>query len=297
MPFWNRQSNPSDYLPPTETKKEETHPPKYVDEARFNESIEQIKALGTQFSQFTGMFTSMMGQGQSQDPAPTQPVKREEIPDISDAEYEDAIFKGDAAKIAIRTNAIAARAVQNATSAWETRFNELEQRGMGALDSLSTEITQGALNTMPYYQILKKDIDSALATLPPHQRTPAMREHVYHAVVGKNLDKVRAHDAAESVRLSQERESTTTPNRTSTRQTGPTPESVFGESILSPQATWKGGASLWSRRSPEQWTASRYGTSNLQEAATYVTNVMAISDCRQCFSPVVAGKCHCPAQR
>lgn len=300
MPLWPFQKHsPQPFLPsadPGAQKKDE--PPKFVDEARFTQALDEVRGLNSKLDQFTGLLTGYFGAGQpgqaQQGQSQQQQAQEPTIPDISDDEYADAVLKGDAAKIATRTAAIAERKVREVRKEYDQRFRILETQGMSILDQVNTEVGQQGLATMPYYQLLKSDIDTALKQLPAHQRTPEMRAHIYHATVGINLDKVKAHDAAEAVRIQNEREQLDPPGRRQSEQDlGPTPESIFGEQLLKPTATWMGGAQIWGRRSPDSFAQQRYGTKDMKEAAVYAANVMALGDCPRCFGPVIAGKCHC----
>jgi hypothetical protein len=293
MPIWPfRSHDPTPFMPvdtPSTGKPEE--PPKYVDEGRFNQAMDEVRGLGSKLDQFTGLFTGLMT-GQPP-PVPQTPQTEAPIDDVTDEEYADAVLRGDAAKIQKRTRAEIERAKRDLQKTYDQRLGTLERQGMGILDQVSGELGQQALGAMPYYQVLKGDIDAALKQLPAHQRTPEMRQHIYHAVVGANLDKVRAHDAAEAARIQKERDTLEPPGRAREHEQGPTPETIFGDAILRPDATWMGGGKLWAKRTPDEWARTRYGVKDVREASVYASNVMNLDDCPRCFGPIIGGKCHC----
>lgn len=289
------RSDPSAYLPGPEPPTK-ADPPQYVPVADFNRAMDDVKNLGSKLDQFTGMMTGFLGNsspGSSTAPVVTPP---QEVPieDITDEQYADAVLRGDAPLIQKRTKAEISRAERTMRKDYDARFRTLEQQGMGILDQVSSEMGQQALAGMPYYQILKADIDAQLKTIPAHQRTPEMRQWIYERTVGANQEKVFTFRQAEEARIRQEREEVGAPGRTrEDRNAAPTGASVFGEELLAPTATFRGGGALWSRRSPDEWARGRYGTKDINEAAVLATNVMGLSDCPQCFGPVIGGKCHC----
>lgn len=298
MPIWPfRSHDPTPFMPIQDADKKKDDSPKYVDEARFTEALNEVKGLTSKLDQFTGLFTGLIsqspGQGQPTVGQVVQQAQDTPIPDITDDDYADALLRGDAAKIATRTAAIAERKVREVRKEYDQRFRTLETQGMTILEQVSGEVGQQSLGSMPYYQLFKQDIDAALKQLPVHQRTPEMRIHIYHATLGANLDKVRAHDVTESVRMQRERDQPTAPGRMREQDQGPTPESVFGADVVQSGATARGGARLWERRTPDEWARARYGVKDMQEAAVYATNVHAIENCRRCFGPIIGGKCHC----
>lgn len=293
MPLWPfRSHDPAPFMPGEPEKKKED-PPQYVSQATFQQALDDVKGMNSKLDQMAGMFTGW-AQAQPNQP-PAQQVQQEQaVPDITDQEYESACLSGDHIKIGVRMNAISERKAREVRKEYDRRFQVLEQQGMTILDRVSTEAGQSALTSLPYYQLFKADIDAALKNIPAHQRTPEMRTHIYHATVGGNLDKVKAHDATEAVRIGKEREQLDTPGRRAQDiSQGPTPENVFGDVLLKPDATWRGGAKLWDRRSPDTWAQTRYGVKDMKEAAVYASNVLALDDCPRCFGPVINGKCHC----
>lgn len=295
---WPFKASPTPFLPePAREEKKDDPPPRFVDEGRFNQALEEVRGLNSKLDQFTGMFAGFMqgGQGgQGGQRTESAPPAEAAIDDITDEEYNDAVLRGDPVKISKRMNAVAERKVRETRKEYDTRLKALETQGMAVLDQVSGELGQSSLASQPYYALLKTDIDAAMKQIQPHMRTPEMRMFVYNAVVGTNLDKIRAHDAAEAARIQRDREQPDPPGRGRTQEDqGPTPESVFGADMLRPDATWRGGARLWDKRSPDGFAQNRYGTKDLKEAAVYATNVMNLDDCPRCFGPIIGGKCHC----
>ena len=291
-----KRQDPSEFLPLASPGNTPPTTPQYVPVEQFNDALNSVKELGSKFDTFQGLVTAAFtGGGQQQRQAPTAPVRapEPEIPDITDDEYADAVLRGDAAKLAIRTEAVAQRRVREVEQRLGQRIGQLETHGMAVLEQVTGEVGQSSLAKMPYYQLLKGEIDGMLESLPAFQRTPAMREHCYEAVVGKNVDKVMTFRQQEQARIAQEREALGVPGRTAGQQDDtPTGASVFGD-VIKNGATWQGSGQLWGRKSPNEWAKSRYGVESIDQAAVYATNVMGISDCPQCFGPIVGGKCHC----
>lgn len=286
--------DPTPYLPgPDPLTKDE--PPQYVSMDAFTRGMDEVRSMTSKLDTFAGLVTGALSMPQP-GPSPTShasPSQEPVIDDITDDDYATAVLQGDHVKINKRTKAMIDREVRQVRQTYDARFAILEGQGMGILDQVNTEVGQQALAGMPYYVLLKADIDSQLKTIPAHQRTPEMRQWIYQRTVGANLDKIKLHDQAEETRIKQEREVLDTPGRTALRDTKPTAASVFGEDILSPTMTWRGGGALWARRTPDEWAKARYGTKDANEAAVFAANVMAIDDCPRCFSPLIQGKCHC----
>lgn len=289
------RSDASVYLPGPTPEKEDD-PPQYVPVADFNRALDDVKSLGSKLDQFTGMMTGFLGNSSPGLTAPRvdTPPQEVTIEDITDEQYADAVLRGDAPLIQKRTRAEIARAERTMRKEYDTRFKTLEQQGMSILDQVSSEIGQQSLAGMPYYQILKAEIDTQLKTIPAHQRTPEMRQWVYERTVGANITKIREFDRTEEMRIARDRDAVDVPGRSRDgKGVQPTGSTVFGEEILSPTATVRGGGQLWANRTPEEWVRNRYGTKDVNEAAILVTNVMALDNCHQCFGPIIGGKCHC----
>ena len=288
-----RSHDPTPFMPVTDPGPKKEDLPQFVPMERFTAALDEVKGLNSKLDQFTGLLTGMLGTQPGQQTPPQPPAQEPAIDDITDDDYADAVLKGDAARITKRTKAEVERARRDIKKDYDARFARLEGQGMGILDQVNTELGQHALGSMPYYQLLKADVDAALKQLPAHQRTPEMRAHIYHAVVGANEEKVYAHRRAEEARIAKEREALDTPGRGKEQSQGPTPSTVFGDELLKPTTTWRGGAGLWSKRSPDQWAQARYGVENIQQAAIYASNVLALDDCPRCFGPIIGGTCHC----
>src|SRR5207247_423765 len=235
MPIWPfRSHDPSPFLPSADTSgTKQDEPPKYVDEARFNQALEEVRGMNSKLDQFTGLFTGYMAQP-GQQPSVQYPQQPQEQPidDITDEEYQQAVLQGDAPKISKRMAAVTERKAREIRSEYEQRFRTIETQGLSIYDQLSSEVGQTALKAMPYYQLFRQDIDAALKQVPVHQRTPEMRSFIYERTVGANIDKVKAHDAAEAMRIAKERDQLDPPSRTKEQDEGPTPESVFGDDVI-----------------------------------------------------------------
>ncbi len=290
-----RHNDPSAYLPSPEPPKKDD-PPAYVPMDRFNAALDEVRGLNSKLDQVTGLMSGFIGNSQpgstirQDSPAPQEAA----IEDVTDEEYSAAVLQGDAAKITKRNKAEIERAKREVKREYDARFKALEGQGMAILDQVNTEQGQQALSGMPYYSLLKADIDVQLKTIPAHQRTPEMRQWVYERTVGANQEKVWAHKQAEEERIKQERDALSTPGREQhAREAKPTGATVFGENILNPTTTWRGGGNIWARQSPDEWARARYGTKDINEAAVMATNILAISDCPRCFGPIMNGKCHC----
>src|SRR5438128_3853630 len=113
MAIWPfRSSDPSPFLPSQEPgtgTPPSQDPPKYVDEARFSQALDEVKGLNSKLDQFTGMMTGFLGAqpGSSTNPGFAQPHQGPAINDVTDEEYADAVLTGDAVRIQIRTQAMA----------------------------------------------------------------------------------------------------------------------------------------------------------------------------------------------
>jgi hypothetical protein len=289
------RNDPSPFLPDPEPPKKD-EPPAYVPMERFNQALDEVKGLNTKLDQFTGLMTGFLGTPQpgpatrQENAAPQEPV----IEDVTDEEYATAGLQGDVVKMSKRHKAEIERAKREVRKEYDARFRALEGQGMAILDQVNTEQGQQALGSQPYYQLLKAEVDAQLKTIPAHQRTPEMRQIIYNATVGANQEKVWAFKQQEEARIKQERDALGIPGREAReKDSKPTAANVFGEELLSPGTTWRGGGNLWARRTPDEWAHARYGTRDMNEAAVMATNILAVSDCPQCFGPVIGGKCHC----
>lgn len=70
--------------------------------------------------------------------------------------------------------------------------------GIGVIDQISAEMSRGK---MPYYDIVKKDVEASLAQLPPSQRmNPQVRQAAYQLAVGQNVGKILAAQKEEVLR-------------------------------------------------------------------------------------------------
>lgn len=289
---WFKRADPAPYMPVADSQQQQQpQEPQYVPVAQFNSALEEVKQLGSKFDQFTGMMAGMLAGSPG---AQTQPVASAEpdIDDITDEEYNDAVLRGDAVRIAKRTNAMVERATRRVQKDLGGRIDTLQTQGMGILNQVNTELGQQALGGQPYYQLLKAEIDMQLQEVPAHQRTPQMRQWIYERTVGANIAKIREHDTREAERQARDRDALGTPGRARQQQdTTPTAESTFGDGVMRNDATWHGGGRVWEKKSPDDFARRRYGLDNMNQAAVFATNVMAVSDCSECFMPIVGGKC------
>ena len=74
--------------------------------------------------------------------------------------------------------------------------------GVDTINQISAEMTRGK---MKYYDIVKDDVESSLAALPPDQRmNPQMRKAAYDIAVGKNIDSIMDAQKEEILRSASE---------------------------------------------------------------------------------------------
>lgn len=273
-------------------EKEKEATPSYVKQEDFTAAMNTLNNINSQFQQFQG-FVSGLAQGQG---APggvsNQQQQAPAIEDVTDEEYQQALMDGTASVLQKRHRADLAR--QEAK--FNTRFTELEQRGLGILDLVSNQTTQQSLTSKKWYPLLKDQVNAEIAKIPAQNRTPDLVDFIYNKIVGENEEKIYTWRQEDDKRLAQEREvGNDTPRRSSRGQASDevTFENTFGDELSQPHATWKGGGRVWDKFDAATHVKHRYGLDSVNDAAKYARGVMAIDDCAECFSPIVNGKCHC----
>ena len=223
-----------------------------------------------------------------------QPQGLPAIDDVSDDDYHEALRVGDVQVLSKRERANAEKLARAAAN----EVNRARAEVTPVIENLSTELASSILGSLPYYPMLKKDVDSLLQTIPAAQRTRQVIEHIYHSVCGRpeNLSKIREHEQTQA----QQREtelamaSNTTVQRRGTRQPDASFESVFGENLSNPTASLHGSGPLWQgRRSgydPDSYGRDM-GFKDKNDFTRFATAVMSVEDCPLCYSPVIGGKC------
>jgi len=110
--------------------------------------------------------------------------------------------------------------------------------GIQTIDQISAEITRGK---MKYYDLVKDDVEAALASLAPDQRmNPQMREAAYNIAVGKNIAKIMEAQEEEMLRSVSDAANNGTPpvggnsraNDQPGKDTIPEPKDVLSPSAL-----------------------------------------------------------------
>ena len=291
MPWWKKED------PKEPDKKPDPEPPKYV-------TKEELDSFKTSLQDtIVSTLTQRTDPPPRHDPPPKEP---EPIDDVSDADYQAALdnlqnpdFEGD--------RRAQLRVVQKRESASRERlkrdiFSEMDRRlssQQSTLHQVNEEITRNSLNSLRYYKLFKKEIDEAIAKVPPEQRTTQIAQLVHNQIVAMHQDQVIEHEIKERERIAKEKQplDTDTPNRRQRSQTQkPTFVEVFGENLADPNARMH-GAPLWDQhsrghRDPEDYARS-IGFESADEYAEYATNILAIEPCPKCFAEIVQGKCNC----
>ena len=296
---WSRKTDNSAFMPRKQEQQQQTDTPNYVKKEDFDQAVSTLNNINTQFQQFQGFISGLAtGQGAPAGTSQVQQVQQlPDIQDVTDEEYQQALIDGDAKKLRTRHAADMERQKRQ----FDSRFTELESRGMGVLDVVSNQASQQALATQKFYPLIKDKVDAKIAKIPAPQRTPEMVSFLYRETVGENFDALSKWERAEETRIAAEREAGMgTPTRGSggsrTSEDEVTFSSTFGEELSNPVATWKGGGRVWDKFNVQDHAKRRYGLDGPNELAQFARGVMATDDCHQCFSPIVNGKCFCRNQ-
>src|SRR5712691_2213956 len=151
MPIWPfRSHDPTPFMPSADASGTKDEPaPKYVDETRFNQALDEVRSMNSKLDQFTGLFTGYMAQSGQGHVVQAQSQQEPAIDDITDEEYQQAVLQGDATKIAKRMTAMTERKAREIRGEYEQRFRTIETQGLSIYDQLSSEVGQTALKSMP----------------------------------------------------------------------------------------------------------------------------------------------------
>ena len=195
--------------------------------------------------QFSAFQTTLMSQIQSlsnvatpgTEKQPAQTATTTTLPaieDVTDEQYNVAVENGGAGAAAIiskRHKADQERMRREMLG----NIQQIQTAGVGAIGSLMKQ----QLSTLPYYDILKNDIDTALQQMgPTAQISPDAQKVAYEIAVGRNLVKIQQLDREKILR-----EATVNVNTGDTNASGafrsahdeavakklPTPEDVWGK--------------------------------------------------------------------
>jgi hypothetical protein len=158
-------------------------------------------AVKTKLDVFEKMGFGM--QRPAQPAAPTGPTLADRVKEYDtkiaaiDAKIDDAVKDGKPVSQLMRER----DALTSARLRAQIKSEDIDpalSAGVQTIDQLSSEVTRGR---MKYYDIVKDDFEASLNTLSPEQRmNPKVRQIMYEAAVGKNVDKITAAQQEEILR-------------------------------------------------------------------------------------------------
>ena len=297
MPFWKREQ-PADKKPEDEKPNE----PNYVTKDELQSFSNDIKE-------------SILSLREQRLEQPASEPKREELPaidDVDDDTYEGAIIKlqdpdfdGDRRDllkvIRKREKANEERRERN----FSAKLDAVRQESSEHISRLNTQSAQAALQTKPHYELLKKDIDAAMAQLPAAQRTPEAANFVYNQIVGMNIDKIDEHRQRQADEQRRKQADLDAPSRRGQRQEKPSFASTFGEQFADDRANIGLGGPIWNPNSRLHRDADDFARNpqahagesfqNADEYAEYAQAVMSIEACPRCLMEIINDKCNCAA--
>src|SRR5262245_28348426 len=119
-------------------------------------------------------------------PAPAAPAPPASArPAITDEDIEAALSTGDTRQAASRLRALVDGQVRDLERSVSTRLDEITQRGMTSIASVTREVV---LNKLPNYKKFQKEIDDRVAALPAAaQADAAVLKIVHDSVVGQHV--------------------------------------------------------------------------------------------------------------
>lgn len=219
---------------PTEPNNEPPKEGDFVPKSEFDALKQRLDV----FEQNAGNFGNQP-QAPPTPPAPSGPTFDEQMAKLDKAiESIDSQIDAAVADSKPVSSLMRERDKVNATKI-QLRINrEIEPKfaaGMQTIDYLSGEVTKGK---MPYYDVVRKEVDSQLSQLPADQRMdPRVREAAYNLAVGQNIDKIVAAKE-EEIRRSVAEAGNLDPNG----QTGRTAGQQYSEGIPKPEDVLGPGA-------------------------------------------------------
>ncbi len=176
------QPTPTPATPPAEDK--------FVTKEALQDFQQQMAAQQQQLMQ---SFATTLGDALGQRMQPPAAAPQLPMPPTEE-EWEAAYENGDP-KLLRKLQKQEAAAMQ---AAFDAKLSAIEQYGNQRLETLAGRIGTG---DMPYYDLVKDDVEAQMARLAPHLRTdPDTRKTVYDAMVGKNISKVLAHVSEQASR-------------------------------------------------------------------------------------------------
>jgi hypothetical protein len=153
---------------------------------------------------------------------------------VTDEQYNTAVENGGAGAAAIISKRHKADQ-ERMRREMQGSIQQIQTAGVGAIGSLMKQ----QLSTLPYYDILKNDIDAALQQMgPAAQISPDAQKLAYDIAVGRNLGKIQQLDREKVLRESTANVSTGDTNASGAFRSAhdeavakklPTPEDVWGK--------------------------------------------------------------------
>lgn len=222
---------PPDDNPPVDTPSTDAPPATPPAQPQFvpTEEFKQFQNLmQTGFERLTQSMEALL---QSQN----RPAPAPQIAEVSDEEINSAITSGEnPAKVLRKLNAATEAKLRRE---FESRAGQIEEVGYGALAQQAGELAVSKMDAK-LHQRYKKEIDSYVATLPPHLRTRSDTYLVaYNAVIGAHHPELIAEEREAAVRQARQQPPAPTPGANSGRGTGSTPipsvEDLYGKETAS----------------------------------------------------------------
>lgn len=147
--------------------------------------------------------------------APTGPTVNDQITEIEkqidtlDAKIDQRVSEGKPVSSLMKERSKLDRQITRLQIKSED-IDPVINAGMQTIDQLSSEVSRGK---MKYYDIVKDDYDSLLATIDPSQRSSMdVKKKIYDIAVGQNIDKIMEAQKEELLRAGHDNANDGTPN-------------------------------------------------------------------------------------
>lgn len=231
------------------------------------------------------------------------------IDDVPDDDYQSALenlqspdFDGDRrSQVRIIQKREKAERERLKHEVLSTVHREISSRD-AIIHTVNGQNIQTGLQSLPYYSLLKKEIDDQLARVPLAQRTMAMATVIHNQIESQNRTRVIDYEIARRQQAQEDQQRTITdiPGRRGAPGSKPdaiTFESYFGTEVSAPDATAR-GIPLWDARSRTRRDANDFaqsrGFENANDYAAFSQAMMQITRCPNCFMEAYNGKpCMC----
>lgn len=192
--------------------------PKYVTIEQLNAMEQSINRMAENFN--SGIQTLVNAQRQNQTPSNQPPAE------VTEAELDQAAQSGEGVGRVLK------RALADLERKIVTQYvDPVRAQGADVIGQLSERVVR---SEMPYYDLLKTDVDKMLDNMDPGLRMqPKVLKHVYDTVVGQNINKIVAREVETQLRKTTDGDPTETPTTTRTASPkDPSAEETFGREAL-----------------------------------------------------------------